>query len=461
MLKYLKTVCKYKISGKINCFWGLDVMNSKTIKHTYLIYLLIIFALMLYFNILTPMVSDDFAHYYGVEDVHVTTVQGILHSMGIFRIYANGRIISHFLVYLFLALPRIVFQVANALVSTCIIAQLSRYVLNKKSVKEFLLLVGASCALWLLTPSFGEVYLWLSGSLNYSWGLLLDLLFIFPFYCNYTERKQCRLLSPGHMVMKILFPLLAFVVGAYSENGAAASICVAGLLWLLIWIKNKKFPWYLFFALACAAAGFLFLISAPATLTTRVGGNVREHIWYCRVLTVKYMTILWCVYIILLFISILLKVEKRIIVFTTVLLFASILSIAVFIFAIYLPPRSFMIAVTFSVLAICCLIREMWIVADNNFLLLIPAVTAFLFLFSFPKGFQDILYLNELQKDREMIIENAKNAQEKIAYIPRFVTNTDFTACPEEELSEDGSFWYNNLVANYYGIEAVVAIPDK
>ena len=60
-----------------------------------------------------------------------------------------------------------------------------------------------------------------------------------------------------------------------------------------------------------------------------------------------------------------------------------------------------------------------------------------------------------------MIIENAKNAQETVAYIPRFVTNTDFTACPEEELSEDGSFWYNNLVANYYGIETVVAISNK
>ena len=69
-------------------------MNSKIIKHTYLLFLLIIFALMLCFNMLTPMVSDDFAHYYGVEDVHVTTVQGMLHSMGVFRIYANGRVIS-------------------------------------------------------------------------------------------------------------------------------------------------------------------------------------------------------------------------------------------------------------------------------------------------------------------------------------------------------------------------------
>ena len=120
-----------------------------------------------------------------------------------------------------------------------------------------------------------------------------------------------------------------------------------------------------------------------------------------------------------------------------------------------------MIAVTFSVLAICCLIREIWNIKNNNFLLLVPIIAAFLFFFSFPKGFKDILYLNELQKDREMIIENAKNAQETVAYIPRFVTNTDFTACPEEELSEDGSFWYNNLVANYYGIETVVAISNK
>ncbi len=436
-------------------------MNSKIIKHTYLLFLLIIFALMLCFNMLTPMVSDDFAHYYGVEDVHVTTVQGMLHSMGVFRIYANGRVISHFLVYLFLALPRIVFQVANAVISTCIIVQLSKYILNKNSVKEYLLLAGIPCALWFFTPSFGEVYLWLSGSLNYSWGLLLYLLFIFPYYCSYTERKQCRLLSSGHIILKILFPLLAFVVGAYSENGATASICVAGLLWLFTWIKNKKFPWYLFLALICAAAGFLFLISAPATLTTRVGGNIREHIWFCRVLTIKYMTVLWLIYILLLLFSIVLKADKKVIVFTAVLLFASFMSIAVFIFAIYLPPRSFMIAVTFSVLAICCLIREIWNIKNNNFLLLVPIVAAFLFLFSFPKGFKDILYLNELQKDREMIIENAKNAQETVAYIPRFVTNTDFTACPEEELSEDGSFWYNNLVANYYGIETVVAISNK
>ena len=119
-----------------------------------------------------------------------------------------------------------------------------------------------------------------------------------------------------------------------------------------------------------------------------------------------------------------------------------------------------MIAVTFSVLAICCLVHELFDAVYSRVFVLIPAAVIILFLFSFPEGARDIRYLHELQIERETIIEEAVSNQKTVALIPRFVTKTDYPACPEEELSEDSSFWYNNLVAEYYGIEEVRSVPE-
>ena len=433
--------------------------SSAAVRWTAAVIIFVIFLMMLLFNFLTPMVSDDFAHYYGMEDEHVTTITGIVHNMVIFREKVNGRVVPHFLVYLFLLLPRTVFRFLNAAVSAFIPLLLSRYYRRDWELKILFLLLCSAFSIWFFTPSFGEIYLWLTGSINYSWGLALDLLLIYPFFCAYTG-KPCRALAPGTSPQKILLPFLALIVGAYSENGGAAVLCVISLLGLLTWIRIKRFPLYLFTVFLCTCTGFLFLMTAPATLSTRAGGDIREHIWYCRLLTRKYMTALLIVYTFLLILAFLRKIERQILVFSFILVFAAGVSIVVFIFAAYLPDRSFMIAVTFTILAILCLLSELLNLSANRFLYLLPAASLILFLWSFPSGAKDISLLHRQQVERELFFADAIAENRMDVSLPAFKTFTDYSACPREELSEDSTDWYNDLIARYYHVSSVTAMPE-
>ena len=432
-------------------------MNKMIPKRYYVIFFVLVFCVMMILNFLTPMVSDDYAHYYGTEDIQPTKLGEIVYNMRNFRNEINGRVVSHFFVYVFLAIPRCIFRIVNAVVSAGIVIAFLRFFNDQWKAKSLMILLTCVFALWIFTPSFGEVYLWLTGSINYSWGLLFDLLLIYPFYCAYTG-KQCRVLKKGNFIWRLLFLGFAFIVGAYSENGAIAAICVIAMLGLLLWINNRKLPLYLFSVFICACIGFCFLMTAPATLQGRTGGNIAEHIWFCRELSKKYMTVLWLIYLLLFGLAVFEKIDKRILLFTVILIFSSVLSIAVFVFAIYLPPRSFMIAVSFTILANCTLLSAVCKekLSKAIILFLLPACTVFCV--TFVKGCKDIVLLNHLQGVRETIIfESIENKQLDVV-LPRFVTETDYSACPEEELSEDSQYWYNDLIARYYGLNTVTGM---
>ena len=474
-----------------------------------------VFAGMLAFNLLTPMASDDFAHYFGMEGEHVTTLPDILRNMKLFRAETNGRVMPHFWVYVFLALPREVFCCINAAVAVLIAILMRRYYADGNAGKNLLLLAGCISALWLFTPAFGEIYLWLTGAVNYSWGLAFDLTFLYPYYAAYvrgsgretekiekhgkSEKKNCRgneketeilqgsaanersrcekgncqrdeieteelqgcaANERGKMIRQSLFCVLAFITGAWSENGGAAVLCAAGLTGLLIWIRGKKFPKKLFTAYLFALAGFAFLMTAPAT-SGRAGGQMGENIWYLRVLVMKFLPVLAGIYVLLFILAVIVKTERRATEFSIILVIAAGLSLAVFVFAAYIPNRSFMIAVSFLTLADVILLSNVLQTRIGVAAAVIPLAAVILFGCKFPQGAKDIYDLHEMQIRREEIIREAKRTGEADVTLPRFVTQTDYPACPEEELSIDSKDWYNDVVARYYGVASVKAEEEN
>ena len=68
----------------------------------YCLVLLFAFAVMLIFNFMTPLSGDDFAHYFGAEDKHFSSLSDIFIGLRNLRNSINGRVVSHFFVYLML-----------------------------------------------------------------------------------------------------------------------------------------------------------------------------------------------------------------------------------------------------------------------------------------------------------------------------------------------------------------------
>lgn len=408
--------------------------------------LILVFAVMLVFNFMTPYVSDDFAHYYGMTGKHAETPGEIIENLKLFRQSTNGRVIAHFFVYLFLIPPKWVFNIVNAGAAALLPYLMMRFYRKDLSWRTPALLLLSLFALWYFMQSFGEVFLWLTGSCNYLWGLCLDMVFLYPFFCEYTER-ECSF-STGAMCV------LGFITGAYSENGATAMLFSAGVLTLLIWIRRKTFPVKLFAVCAFALAGFAFLMLAPATGETRTGTDFAGNFWYIRVCLKDYSLSLAAVYFVLLVLGFVLKTDRRILVFTMVIACAGLLSVLVFIFAAYLPARSFYVINAFLILAILILLSNLD--ADRAKFLIPAAVLAMLLVFvpRFVQGTEDICSLNRQAQQRSALAEANHGIDVEI---PPYSGNTMYVATYDEELSEDSGNWYNDLVARFYGFNSVIA----
>ncbi len=83
-----------------------------------------------------------------------------------------------FLMQLFLLLPPIVFKLINSIV----FLSLSWLVYSIASWREHnaLGLLAIFGCIWVLQPEFGQVFLWLTGAINYLWCGVLCLVFMLP-----------------------------------------------------------------------------------------------------------------------------------------------------------------------------------------------------------------------------------------------------------------------------------------
>lgn len=417
-----------------------------------------IFAVMLLFNFMTPLVSDDFAHYYGADDRHFSSLSDIFAGLRYLRNNLNGRVVSHFFVFLFLCLPKAVFNFVNAAVAAAIPCLMLRYFRKEDSeIRNLFLLCAGIMMMWVFLPSFGPVFFWLTGACNYSWGLLLDLLLIYPFFCSFTG-KSCSVLNGG-IVGKVLLILLAALVGAYSENGAVGTICACGLFWLLSWIRNRRCDVFLAVVIVASLAGFAFLMLSPSELGGRAAGGTLSLFKNLENIVESLKGNCLCllaVYFALAFASVASNVDRNIIAASAVLVLSGLASVAVFAFAAYFPERSMMILAAFVILAALILVSELFREPCGRFLLPAAAgVLAAVFVFSFITGFGGILSLwMQLRVRTEAL--SAARISDSPAILKPYVTSTSYAAICDEELTADEDNWYTAILEQYYGVEISV-----
>ena len=243
--------------------------RSQSPNKTIAVLLGCVFALLLGFNFLTGLLADDYIFSFSyatfTRNFHI---RDIFPSLAIMRQEFNGRVFAHFFAQLFLILPKPLFNFVNAGCGTLLFYILYRYVRRGEKKRDALLLFTLLALVWLLLPAFGQVFVWLTGSCNYSWTMLVSFLFLAPFFSLYTGRK---VLVPEKGWAKALYLLLGFVAGAWSENGGLALLCACFCFLVLSWLREKKPDRYLTAAFLAVCCGFLFLMLAPSELGGRRG----------------------------------------------------------------------------------------------------------------------------------------------------------------------------------------------
>lgn len=244
-------------------------MKKLSVNKAFLFFLLCLFILMLFLNFKTYYAMDDYLYSLNPNHSHMSSFSDVFSSLSVFRTTINGRWFSHFFAKLFLLLPKWIFNIVNSIMTLACFVLLRRYIKpgteerERESRSSHVIL--AYMLLFLFLPDFGQTFLWLTGSCNYSWAGVFILLYLLPYYLRYREGKE---LKPS---LAALHFLLAFLAGAYSEHASFACIIIAFCFFAAIIRRERRVPIALFLSGTSACSGYLFLMTAPAAWNRQKG----------------------------------------------------------------------------------------------------------------------------------------------------------------------------------------------
>lgn len=407
-------------------------MVKKNIYKNPYIYLIFIFIFMFILNSLTPFILDDYYFmfkYNSKERIH--NLFDIFTFLGMYYLKWSGRVVANFFSILFANMPKFIFNIVNSIIYTANIYLIFK-IFDLKNQKKYYYLLFIHIILFIIFPVFGQCFVWLSGSCNYSLTLFFELLFLYRII-NVNSIKE-------RYIFQILLGLLA---GMGNEN---SSLAITAISFLLIFIdkKNLKFHLMSFFS---ALVGYSILIIAPGNYT-RISSTGGINIIHTLVLMLKVIFPLIIGFSLIL--MTILKKNKKVFKVSILLIICFAISYFSMAASPEMPFRSFNLS--FISLFIVFLIFldnycPRFILYINNIIIIF--IFCFLSYITFKEYF---IFSSSLKKKNSFLTTSAKNKSEV------FVTNYTTTNC---RVPISCGFYYfalkpdhfpNDVMSKYYDI---------
>ncbi|MBQ2634121.1 MAG: hypothetical protein IJF88_06045 [Oscillospiraceae bacterium] len=214
-------------------------------------------------NAQTSLMRDDYAYAVNfLTKAPIRSFGDIFESLGIHYQRVNGRLPVHFLAHLFLWLGKEAFHILNPLAFGGLVTLICYHACGSLRQIRPGLWLSAFGGLWLLTPAFGESFLWLTGAANYLYGVGLILLYLIPF----RRLEEGRAL-PRHPVPAALAALAGGVLAGWTnENTACALIGLIALLIVRRALTKQPLPLWVWTGLLGCVIGLGLMLLAPGEL---------------------------------------------------------------------------------------------------------------------------------------------------------------------------------------------------
>ncbi len=222
-------------------------------------------------NLLTPVQKDDWSYTFNfLTKEPIGSFRDIGESLRIHYQKVNGRLPVHFLAHLFLWMGKGAFNAVNTLAFALLVTLVYYHAFGTLRPFRPYAWLAAFLGLWLLTPAFGESFLWVTGAANYLYGMLLILLFLIP----YRRLADDVDLYARHGVPAACAALLCGVLAGWTNENTAGALFVL-LLCLLVWrlAERKRVPVWFFTGLVGVAAGLALMVLAPGELSRLDGAG--------------------------------------------------------------------------------------------------------------------------------------------------------------------------------------------
>ncbi|SDC00165.1 hypothetical protein SAMN04487864_101382 [Succiniclasticum ruminis] len=242
-----------------------------------LLSLLIIFIFMLIVNMMTPLLSDDyFVAFVWPEGVgingtlptdarKVSSLSDVLESLKVYYFVWGGRIPGQSFITIFSWWGKVFFNFVNAFMTVLLIAEIYWITHEGKISLNFIpaYVMWIFFALWSFNAAFVDTFLWLAGSCDYLWLMVLILAFLLPYIQDYYNPAV-------HKQRSIIFTLGIFVLGILAGCSRENAICwviLALLYWFyLCWGKTKLQEWKVL-GLIGLCIGYTLLVLSPGSLS--------------------------------------------------------------------------------------------------------------------------------------------------------------------------------------------------
>lgn len=427
----------------------------KSSKKAHIIIISVMFLILLMFNIFTEMIADDFSYSFSfatgerIDDLGDIKDSLIAHGEKI-----NGRYFSHLIVHIFLLLPPIVFDIVNSAVFVAII-YIAYRMCNVRRETDNIMLVGIFGLTWLFEHDFGQVNLWLDGSINYQFALLFGLAFIIPYVNSFMRGKNLNpLLILPHIIISFWF-------GGYIEPVAVGFVCSAFIFVLLDVVYNKRKRALLFIpSLISSLLGFAVIALTPSHLDKKLSTfSLLEllKMFGMAMLVVLSISPLIVAYIILVKRAKAEGVDNRIILTAHALGTGALASNFILVIASYFALRCTISFVFMSIMATALLYGS---IKNRNFGKkgrICEQIFAITLSLAIVVGFVDTVITYSVIKENEKTVAAAisegKSEVELKAPFPFTKYNAAWLLAYLED--GDGRAWPNTDMAKYYGIDII------
>ncbi len=230
-------------------------------------------------NLLTPIFGDDYAYAFiwdGAQNgnfqnnigklYRVESFGDIITSQWSHYMTWGGRTVAHCLVQFFVWQGKILFDIMNALIYALLALLIyffstGRFSLQNLDGKIFLWIFFA---MWFCLPELFQTAFWLTGSCNYLWMSVLQLLFLVPFVKKFWSKS----LVPSSQFLVPIMAIVGLLAGWSNESGGAITIMLTFFAMIYFW-RQKKFERWMLAGFIGLLVGYALLMLAP--------GNVQRY----------------------------------------------------------------------------------------------------------------------------------------------------------------------------------------
>lgn len=434
--------------------------------------LLAIFALIFVFNSKTPLYKDDYSYSYtfAVKEnkFRISNIKELIYSQINHYKVMNGRIVPHTLAQAFLMTDKAIFNIFNTLAFSLLVFIISKLATAGKGNNPFYL-IAAFASLFLLTPRFGESYLWLTSACNYLWGMLLILLYLIPVTKRAYSSPNSNL-SPLAVLGTFILGTLCTMTG---ENTSAALIVMSLLFTIYSSVKSKALDVALLWGLVGNVCGFLTVLLAPgqSVRLSNNGGLGGLQAWLDRLapITELFFSRLWllvAISVVFVLIGLLFKRERVGLFRTIIFALGGLASVYSMIISPYFPERVWSgptILFTLSALsAISYAVPNCKHIGTKiiSFILLVCILISVIQ--TVPDAHGELVNIYEQDKARAEQIVSAAEKGDNSVVVDSIYGSGRYTCFDNfGDLNADSSTWPNTALAMYFEIDEVVKKEEK